>query len=62
MISKTHEKICATLSYIEHFLIFTFTITECISVYAFASLDGIPIWIASSAIWLKICVITAEIK
>ena len=38
------------------------TITGCVSISAFASLVGIPIWIASSEIGLKICAITAAIK
>ena len=45
----------------KHLLILTFTITECTSISAFASLVGIPIGIASSAIGLKICAITAVI-
>ena len=60
--SRKHKKICATLNYIEHFLILTSTITACISISAFASLTGIPIGITSSAIGLKICAITAGIK
>ena len=40
----------------------TFTVTECISISPFASLVGIPIGITSSAIGLKICVITTGIK
>ena len=39
-----------------------FTVTECISVSPFASLVGIPTGITSSAIGLKICVITTGIK
>ena len=38
------------------------TITECISISAFAPLLGILIGISSSAIGLKICTITAGIK
>ena len=37
-------------------------ITGCILVFAFASLLGIPIVIASSAIGLKICAITTGIR
>ena len=50
-----------TLNYIEHFLILGSTITDCILISAFTSLAGIPI-IASSAMGLKICTITAAIK
>ena len=60
--SKKHEKVCTTLNYIEQFLILASTVTECVSISAFASLIGIPIKITSSAIGLKICTITAEIK
>ena len=50
------------MNYIDHSLIAISTITECISISTFASLLGIPIGIGSSAIELKICVITAGIK
>ena len=59
---RKHKKGCTTLNYIEDFLILGSTITECISISAFASLLGIPIGIASSTIGLKICAITAGIK
>ena len=62
LISKKHKKVCTTVNYIEHFLILASTITGCISISAFTFLIGIPIGIASSAIGLKICVITAAIK
>ena len=62
LMSKKHKKVCTTLNYIEHFLILASTIKGCISIYAFASLIGIPIGIMSSAIGLKICAITAGIK
>ena len=60
--SKKQEKVCTTVNYIEHFLILTSTISACISIFAFASLLGIPIGITSSAIESKICAITAGIK
>ena len=40
--SKKYEKICATLNYIEYFLILASAITKCISLSTFASLIGIP--------------------
>ena len=55
--SKKHRKVCATLIYIEHFLILASIISGCVSMSAFVSLIGIPIKIASSAIGLKICAI-----
>ena len=45
-----------------NFLILGSTITGCVSISAFASLVGIPIGIASSAVELKICIITATTK
>ena len=62
LMSKKHKKVCKTLNYIEDFLILASTITGRISIAAFASLLGIPIAIASSAIRLNIWVITGEIK
>ena len=62
LMSKKHKRVCRVLNYIDDLLIAIFTITECVSISDFASLVGIPIGITSSAIGLKICVITAEIK
>ena len=62
LMSRKHKKACATLNYIEHFLILDSTITGCISISAFASFLGIPIGITSSAIVLEICAIAAGIK
>ena len=62
MISKKHKNVCTTLNYIEHFLILASTITEYISISAFASYIGISVGITSSAIGLKICAIAAKIK
>ena len=60
--SRKHKKVCTALNYIEHVLILASTITGCLSVSTFTSLDGIPIGITSSAIELQICAITAAIK
>ena len=62
LMSTKHKRVCRVLNYIDDLLIAIFTITECVSISDFASLVGIPIGITSSAIGLKICVITAEIK
>ena len=62
LMSKKYKKVCTTLNYVKHFLILASTITECISISAFASLIGIPIGITTSAIGLKTCAITAGIK
>ena len=53
MIGTMHKKVCTNVNYIEHFRILGSTITGWVSSFAFASLVGIPIKIASSAIGLK---------
>ena len=60
--SKNHKNVYRVLNYIENLLILVSTVTRCISISDFASLVGISIGITSSAIGLKICVITAGIK
>ena len=62
LMSKKHKKVCATLIFIEHFLILGSSITGSISISAVASLVGIPIRITSSAIGLKICVSAIGLK
>ena len=62
LMSNKHRKVCATLNYIASFLFLASAVTGCISSSVFASLLGIPIGIISSRRWLKIWVITAEIK
>ena len=57
-----HKKACRVLNYVEHSLIVVSTTTRCVSIFAFASLVGILIGITSSAIGLKIWLITAAIK
>ena len=59
---KKHKKVCTSVNYIEHFLIYASTNIGCISISSFTSLIGIPIEITSSAVGLKICVIVARIK
>ena len=56
LMSKKHKKVCTTLNYNEHFFILASAVTGCISIFAFASLLGIPIGITTSTIGLKICV------
>ena len=58
MKSKKHKKVCTTLNYIEHLIV----LYSVVSISAFASLVGIPIWIMSSAKGLNTCAITAGIK
>ena len=62
LVSKKHKKVCTTLNYIQHFLILASTINGCISIFASASLLGIPTEITSSEIGLKICAIVVGIK
>ena len=57
-----HKKACRVLNYAEHSLIVVSTTTRCVSIFAFASLVGILIGITSSAIGLKIWLITAGVK
>ena len=59
---KRHKKVCRVLNYTEHSLILIFTIPGCVSISTFTSLVGIPVGIKSSAIGLKICVISTGIK
>ena len=60
--NKKHKKVCRVLNYIEYSLILISTVTGCVSISAFASLAGTLIGITSSAVELKICVLTAGIK
>ena len=59
---KKYKKVCTTLNYIENVLILASRIPGSILFSTFVSLVGIPIWITSSAIGLRTCAITAEIK
>ena len=45
VISTKHKKVCKTLNYIEHLLIFASTVTGCISISAFVSLICIRVGI-----------------
>ena len=60
--SQKHKKVCRVLNYIEHLLVLVSTVTGCVSISAFASLVAIPVDFMSSAVGLKICAITSEIK
>ena len=59
---KKYKNVCRVLNYIEHLLILIYTVTGNVSISSLASLVGIPIRNTSSAIGLKIYVITAGIK
>ena len=60
--SKKHKNVYIFLNYTGDFLILASGITGCVSIFAFVSLVGIPMRIASSALGLKICAVTAAIK
>ena len=61
--SKNHKKVCATLNYIERFLILASTFAGCGSITTSASLVGIPLGITRRFVTeLKICAITTWIK
>ena len=52
----------ASFNYAGNLLTLTSAVSGCVSISAFASLLGIPLGITSSAVWLKICAMTARIK
>ena len=58
--SKKYKKIGKHLNYVKYLIILASTVTGCVSISAFASL--VAVGIASSAIEIKICAITAGIK
>ena len=60
--SRRHQKIWATLNYIEHFFILASAITGSLSFSPFVSLHGILIEIKGSTKGLIIFTITAAIK
>ena len=61
MIEK-YNKTCKYLNYLKSLLHLSSTVTGCVSISAFASLVCVPVGIASSAISIKTCTITAGIK
>ena len=62
LMSKKYKKACNYLNYVEHLLILSSTITGCVSISSFALLVCVPVVIICSAVGLKMCTITAEIK
>ena len=62
LMSKKQKKVYRDFDYTEIFFNLVSTVTWCESISSFASLIGIPIGIASFAIRLTICAITAGIK
>ena len=62
LMREMYETKCKHLNYTEHLLILVSTVTGCVSISAFASLVCVPVGIASSAVSIKTCTITAGIK
>ena len=62
LMSEKYKKTRKYLSYVEHLLSLVSKITGCVSISPFASLVSVPAGIASSAVEIKICAITAGTK
>ena len=62
LMNKKYKNVCRVLNYVDHLLIIISTITGWVSISAFSSLVGVSIEITSSALGLKTCAITADIK
>ena len=60
--NKKYKKVCRISNYIEYLLILISTVSGCVSISAYDFLVGLPIGSTSSAIGLKISVMTAGIK
>ena len=48
--SKKYNNVRRVLNYFEHFLVFVSAVSGCFSISVFASLVGVPVGIASSAV------------
>ena len=62
LVSEKHKKVCRVSNYFEDFLVFVYAAIGCVSVSVFASLNGVPVVIASSAVGLNICASITGIK
>ena len=62
LMSKKHKKVCEALNCIEHLLISASKVTLFVSISVFASLLDIHPCLASFAVGLEICTMTAGIK
>ena len=60
--SEKYKKTFKYLNYVEHLLISVSTVTGCVSISVFTSLVCVPVSNTSSAVGIKMCAITAEIK
>ena len=64
-VSNKHKKVWDSMEsyrdHMEHLLILAYTVKICVSIFAFVSLVGIPVGIASSEIGKKICLVNVAI-
>ena len=60
--SEKNKKVCRALNYFEHFPHFISAVSRYVSISAFVSLVSVLVGIASSAVIIKLCAITAGIK
>ena len=60
--SEKRKKTSKYLNYVDHLLILISAVIGCVSISSFASLVCVPVGITSSAVGIKFCAITAEIK
>ena len=60
--SEKYKKTCKYLNYVEHLLILVSTLTDCVSIPAFAPLVFVPVSTTSSVVGMKICAIIAGLK
>ena len=60
--NEKHEKVCMTLNYVEHFLVFISVVSSCVSVSALPSEVSVPVCIVTSAVRLEICAIIGGTK
>ena len=60
--SEKRKKVYRVINYFEHCLIFVSAVSSCVSISELVLLAGVPVGIASSAVRLKICALTIEVK
>ena len=60
--SEKYKKAYNYLNYAEHLLILASTVTDCVSIPAFASLVSVPVGIMGSAVGLKFVQSLQELK
>ena len=60
--NEKHKKVCRALGYFENFPAFVSAVSGCVPISTFATLAGVSVGLASSAVGLKTCAITAVIK